>query len=738
MQSISLDDSGKERYPALAHPVRRALPWAGALTMSHDTPALDTGQLAEALLLADAEDRQSLDDLRRLLAALLPWPRPDQDGAAEAAIRECLALLDGAEAGDAGSELGHLASILAPVLAPAQQAQPAPQEQAPAQPVQPTPRDHATAPNDAAALAAKTREKKAPRREETTRDETTRDGSSTAIASLADDPELVTEFIENSREQLDEADALLLTLENDKDDREAVNSIFRVFHTIKGMAGFLAFKEIEEAAHDTESRLDAVRKDSVALDREMMDSLFAAVDTLRDLVGAAGTPAADAAPATRDESRDAPQDEPGKADLADAPAPEDERREASRPAAAAKVRGTVHVDEDRLDRLLDIIGELVIAEASVSQSVRTLAGASDTVATDFNRLDKISRQLQEMATSMRMVPFRTTMRRMARLVRDLSRESGKRVKCVLEGEEIELDKHVVDRIADPLIHLVRNAVDHGIEADLYERVRAGKPKVATVRLSARHAGGRIVIEVADDGRGIDAAAVVRKAREMGIVGPDETPSPEAVPQLIFAPGFSTARMVTGVSGRGVGMDVVKRVVDGLLGSIAIISTPGQGTLIRLTLPLTLAIIDGMLVRVGSERYIIPALSIVRSLRLEPHDVTGVLGQAEMLSTQHGLVPLVRLARLFATDGDSRDAAGPEATAAKDDDLVTIVSEADGSSLTGLVVSELLGQQQIVMKSLGTGLGEVPGVSGAAILPDGTVGLIIDVQQTVRLAHERKG
>jgi two-component system chemotaxis sensor kinase CheA len=539
-----------------------------------------------------------------------------------------------------------------------------------------------------------------------------------ASQTLADDPELVREFIESSREHLDDADASLLKLEQDKTDTEAVGAVFRSFHTIKGMAGFLGLRAVEDTAHEAEDTLDGIRKGTLALGQEAMDSLFDAVDTLRGLIAQTVVPG-ESAPAT------APG-VPAAATGAQATA-------AGAMAPTAFVRSSVHVDEERLDLLLETIGELVIAEASVSQAVASLPGAAEAVVARLSRLDKISRQLQDMSTSMRMVSFGTTMRRMARLVRDLARESGKPVQCVLEGEEIELDKHVVEGMTDSLVHLVRNAVDHGVETDPEERVRAGKPRAATVRISARHASGRIVIDVQDDGRGIDPDAVIARAREIGILGPEETPAPEAVAHLLFTPGFSTSRTVTGVSGRGVGMDVVKRTAEALMGTVALTSSPGEGTTVRLTLPLTLAIIDGMLVRVGDERYIIPALAIVRSQRLEPGSLTGVLGRSEMLATPQGLVPIIRLRDLFAggaADPGREDDGGP-------DDICTIVAAADGSAFAGLVVTELLGQHQIVMKSLGAGLGDVTGVSGAAILADGTVGLVIDVQQTVRIARGGK-
>jgi len=762
--------------------------------MSGRPVAPDTaGRLTEALLLTDPDDQESLDTLRETLEDVLPGLDEGRADAARA-VRESIAALD--QGGD--DLVARVTAALGPALEP--DAGPAVTPDADralltgAGATELTGREgtEAAAESEAAAEPETPAEAAAPSQAEPPR----------AASSLADDPELVREFVVSSREHLDEADASLLTLEQDNTDAEAVGAVFRSFHTIKGMAGFLDLQAIEDAAHGAEDTLDDVRKGAVALDQGVMDSLFAAVDVLRALVGrvgdgadaepTAGDRGAAAAAVDRAKGRAGEGAQPAPADCdaatrppvatAKAPAP---RATSGAPAAPANGRGTVHVDEGRLDLLLETIGELVIAEASVSQAVGSLAGAAEGTLAQLGRLDKISRQLQEMATSMRMIPLRSTMRRMARLVRDLARTSGKPVDCVTAGEDVELDKSIVDGMTDSLVHLVRNAVDHGVEADPEERVRAGKPRTATVRISARHASGRIVIVVEDDGRGIDPDAVVARAREVGILGPDEHPAPEDVAHLLFTPGFSTRTTVTDVSGRGVGMDVVKRTAEALMGTVALSSVPGEGTTVRLTLPLTLAIIDGMLVRVGQQRYIIPALAIVRSQRIEPDSVTGVMGRSEMLATPQGLVPLIRLRDLFAdtetpgevaaagmpvdgaeksggeaddekrgresgaeepcdgegaeVHGDGGGPAGPgSADDAPRDDICTIVSAADGSAYAGLVVTELLGQHQIVMKSLGTGLGDVTGVSGAAILGDGTVGLVIDVQQTVRLARGGKG
>jgi two-component system chemotaxis sensor kinase CheA len=390
------------------------------------------------------------------------------------------------------------------------------------------------------------------------------------------------------------------------------------------------------------------------------------------------------------------------------------------------VRETLKVDAGRLDLLIDMIGELVIAESMVSQSGELRSVCSPELARSMTQLDKITRELQEMGTGMRMVPIRATFQKMARLVRDLAKKSGKQVEFVTTGEETELDKSVVDKIGDPLIHMIRNAVDHGLEADPEARVKSGKPAVGRVELRAFHKGGSIYIEIQDDGRGLDRDAILAKARTRGLVREGDVLSDRDVWNLVFEPGLSTAKTVTDVSGRGVGMDVVKRNIEALRGQVEIQSEPGKGTTFSIRLPLTLAIIDGMVVRIGLERYIIPTLSIVMSIRPDASQLSTVVGRGEMLSLQGQLLPLFRLARLFGIS---------DATQELTDGIVMVVE--DEGRRTGLLVDEILGQQQIVIKSLGEAMQGLLGVAGGAIMPDGRVGLILDVSGVVRLASEEK-
>jgi len=416
-------------------------------------------------------------------------------------------------------------------------------------------------------------------------------------------------------------------------------------------------------------------------------------------------------------------------DVADALRAQKQAREvpASREQAAVKVKEMIKVDTDRLDKLLDVIGELVIAESIVSQDTDILGNATHKVTRNLRQLHKITRSVQELGMSMRMVVIQPTFQKMARLVRDLARKNGKQVEFVTSGEETELDRSVVEKINDPLIHLVRNSLDHGIEDDPAERKAAGKPATARVELRAFHRGGNIFIEVADDGRGLNRERILEKAREKGILEDGSEMSDKEVFHLIFAPGFSTAKKVTDVSGRGVGMDVVKRNIEALRGNIDLISEAGKGTTVSMQLPLTLAIIEGLIIQVGSERYIVPTLSVIESMRPMGKEIFTVSGKGEMLKVRGELMPLFRVSDIFKVEGAEKDPSRA---------LVMIV-ETQGKQVA-LLVDKLLGQQQVVIKSLGKGLGKVEGISGGAIMPDGRVGLIMDISEVVRLATRTGG
>lgn len=521
-------------------------------------------------------------------------------------------------------------------------------------------------------------------------------------ASLAADPSLLADFVSRATEHANEAERQLLYLDENPCDAEALNASFRAFHTVKGMAGFLAFDGIQTICHDAETVLDSPRHGEAELTPQAIQSLLGSVDALREAIASVGgASSSPISPST---------------DAALAPA----KREKS-----AESR-TVRVDEARLDRLLDAIGELVVAQTMVSGASVGVVDAWGQLAQQFSHLEKITRELQDMATSLRMVPLRATVRKMARLVRDLAKDAGKRVEFATAGEDTELDRALVEVVEDALVHLLRNALDHGIE-EPSARTAAGKAPTGRVSLSAYHQGGAVHIDVTDDGRGMDPARIIEKARSLGMVGDGEQLSDRETLALIMTPGFSTAEHVTSVSGRGVGMDAVRRIVEELHGQIDIQSTPGAGTRFHIRVPLTLAVIDGMVIRVGVERYIIPTASIVRSVRPEASQLTGVLSGGTVMTTETGLVPLVSLAQLFGVeDAESDPTRG----------IVTVVS--DGERSAGIAACELLGQQQVVIKPLGDTFRGMPGLAGGAIMPDGTVGLIADVSGLIELVTTERG
>ncbi len=373
---------------------------------------------------------------------------------------------------------------------------------------------------------------------------------------------------------------------------------------------------------------------------------------------------------------------------------------------------TVRVDRERLDKMINQIGELVIGTSMVEQDWSRFHPDMESAA--LVQLGKIVRDLQEMSLSLRMVPIAASFQKMTRIVRDLSHRLGKQIHLETEGEDTELDKTVVDQIGDPLLHMVRNSVDHGIETP-EERIAAGKSPEGTICLKAYHQGGNFIIEIQDDGKGLDRDRILRKAIERGIVSESDNLSDEDIYGLIFAAGFSTAEQVTDVSGRGVGMDVVRRNVEALQGSISIRSQMGKGCRMIVRLPLTLAILDGLLVRVSSDSYVVPLLSVVESIKPNSTDVQKVMGKGEVITLRGEIVPLLRLDRILSLQRNH---------VASDDGLLVIVE--DQGRKYALVVDELLGQQQVVIKNLETNFQKVPGVAGATILGDGRVALILDI------------
>jgi two-component system chemotaxis sensor kinase CheA len=584
--------------------------------------------------------------------------------------------------------------------------------------------------------------------------------------NLHEDSELLREFHSESLELLQTIEQGVLRLESNPAEAGTINAIFRSFHTFKGAAGLLHLDALRDLAHDLESLLDAARRSELRVTSEIIDLILAGADALKHFTREIGgqlhgaNPGAPIVVPTRQliqrvraaldgastssghPARPAPlptlktEQQPGLAGaestLRPASASEPEPVPPPSPTSAAPLRvrsessakpesatGFVKLDTRKLDSLVDLVGELVIAQSMVVQDTDVQQLPSRHLARCLRQLGRITSELQRTAMSLRMVPISRTFRKMTRLVRDLATQQQKEVQLVVEGEETELDRNIVEELSDPLIHMIRNAVDHGIELPA-DRVSQGKPALGTVRLSASHQRGGIVIVIQDDGKGLDPDRILAKARERGLILPNAVLTEAETFALIFAPGFSTAEVVTDLSGRGVGMDVVRRNIEKLRGKVEIQSVPGQGTRFTILLPLTLAIIDGMLVGVGEDRYIIPTLSVRESFRPRPGMVTTVHERGEVVSVRGRLTPLLRLGPHLGTPCRAVDPT---------DGIIVVVESGDAAR--GLLVDELLGKQEIVIKALGDTFRQQDLLAGAAILGDGRVGLILDVDTLVK-------
>jgi two-component system chemotaxis sensor kinase CheA len=385
---------------------------------------------------------------------------------------------------------------------------------------------------------------------------------------------------------------------------------------------------------------------------------------------------------------------------------------------------TLRVDVHKLDDLIDMVGELVITQSMIQQDLKQQINADKNLTRDIALFFRITASLQRTSMSLRMIPIRQTFQRMSRLIRDLAKNAAKNVVIEVTGEETEIDRNMIDEIYNPLVHMVRNSVDHGLETP-EERIRAGKPEKGRINLRAYHRGGNIVIEITDDGRGLSRQKILEKALKKGLISNTEGISDQDVYKMILLPGLSTAEKITDVSGRGVGMDVVKQAVEKLRGKIDIDSTPGRGTTFSTSFPLTLAIIDGMLVRVGPEVYVIPTMAIRQALRPARDRYNSVVSQGETINVMGKMLPLVRLYDLFGIEPVKRDPW----------DAIVVVVEGENRSKC-LLVDEIIGKAEVVIKSLGAGLKHIKGVSGGAILGDGRIGLILDPEGVFELSERR--
>lgn len=611
---------------------------------------------------------------------------------------------------------------------------------------------------------------------------------------LSQDKELVESFILESMEHLDSIEVNILKLEQDPANPDVINEIFRPFHTIKGVSGFLNFTEINQLAHEVETILDEARSEKISIDGTTVDLILDAVDLLKTMIGGhlkeqletgttrpvdldlgefmnrlreivspAMVESEKPAPAPHEDGTDigtilVEKEVVKKEDISEAL----ERQKAQMPAnklgeiliaekkatpkevahglrEQKKIResqatvvkyGTqgssfVKVDTTKLDNMMDMVGELVITQAMLREATALATTQDQQLYRHMAQLGRITSEVQGISMSMRMIPIGQTFQKMNRLIRDLSKKSGKLVNLKVEGKETEIDRNMVDAIYDPLVHMIRNSADHGIEQPDVRKA-SGKPETGTITLKAYHKGGNIIIEISDDGKGLNREKIIEKAIERKLIKSAENISDQEIYALIFHAGFSTAETVTDVSGRGVGMDVVKGAMEEMRGSVEVHSTPGRGTTMLMKLPLTLAIIDGVIVKTGDRRYIIPTVSIIEFLKPEREACSTVVNKGEMVKIRENLVPIVRLHELFGFEPAHHDPW----------DCIVVVIESDGIK-KGFLVDELFSKQEIVIKSLSESLKMVKGIAGGAILADGRVGLILDVAGVIKLSENHR-
>jgi len=604
---------------------------------------------------------------------------------------------------------------------------------------------------------------------ETDKDNKGETGKEAPLTIDEEDREIIADFVTESLENLGTIEIKLVDLEQDPSDLDTINDIFRPFHTVKGVSGFLNFNKINELSHVSENLLDKARNGQFSIVGEIVDIILESVDALKRMIENIQTTLDSGTPLEGDtdnrqiiskienilshaeqgkgkplgeilvekyavskndvdealEVQKAGQEkkigeiliEQNKTEPRDVVSALRDQKKSVRPAADLKIK----VGTGKLDNIVDMAGELAIAQSMLRQHEKIRASTDRELDQIINQLNLIISGLQKTAMSLRMVPIKNTFQKMLRLVRDLSKKAHKEVQLVMSGEDTEIDRNMVEEIYEPMVHMVRNSIDHGLES-LEERESASKPPQGSIYLRAYHKGGDFVIEIADDGRGLNKDKILKKAISNGLVKEGEKLSDGEINSLIFKPGFSTAEKITDISGRGVGMDVVKnKIVDKLRGRVEVQSIDGKGTTVFIRLPLTLAIVDGMIVKIGEERYILPTLAIQESFRPKKSECHTVKGKGEVIMFRDSLVPLIRLNRLLMDDGDY----GQQGLNTHPwEKLVVVVENQERTRC--LLVDELIGQDEVVIKSLGASLKNVKGIAGGAIMGDGRVGLILDI------------
>lgn len=563
------------------------------------------------------------------------------------------------------------------------------------------------------------------------------------------DREAFQAFFHDCLEHLSLIEDGLLALEKDFSNRQVLDTLFRSLHTIKGISALLGLNHLRDLAHEVESLLDMGRQSKVTLTVPALEVIFDSVDVIKEIIAdlsaffhdneSVGLPknfeqtleqikeeviqsqkhsnAIPAKPATPLQVAIIEADDVPENELHQNLISQSNNQVATivkKESNDSANKDMVRIEAVRLDRLIEMIGELVITKSMILQ---TWQDDNDSVNQEHLhlRLDKICRELQDTTTSLRMLSLKAMFRQMKRLARDLTKQTEKKFKFSTSGEDCELDKSVVEQLSDPIIHLIRNAVDHGLEKDEETRIKSGKSPIGNVSLCAFHQGENVCIEISDDGRGLDRAKVLAKAVSQGLASSDTVLDDEAVYNLIFKPGFSTADTLTSLSGRGVGMDVVSRSIKNMRGSVTIKNEEGKGCKFSIMLPLTLAIIDALVLRIRNERYIVPAGSVIRISRMSSNGIVAMHNGKEMIRSFGQMIQLARLSSILHS-GENIEV----------EEVLTVIEVEYAHRKVGLIVDEILGQQQVVIKPLGMSFSHDTCVSGSAILPDGRVVLILDI------------
>jgi two-component system chemotaxis sensor kinase CheA len=583
------------------------------------------------------------------------------------------------------------------------------------------------------------------------------------------DVSLVKDFISEGLEYIDEIEVNILNLEQNPDNTDTINTIFRPFHSIKGVASFLNLEKIRDLAHNLENLLDKARNMELRITPPLIDVVLDGADALKAMIlqlkdqienqpvkplnidlsvlvqriqaveksekelpsnRKLGEILIDDGLVTQDDvnlaietAQTPPQKKIGEVLIEERKVTPKQVSQALRKQTEQTTdASTLRVDIHKLDDLIDMVGELVITQSMIQEDLTQQVNADKNLMRDIALFFRITSSLQRTSMSLRMIPIRQTFQRMSRLIRDLAKNVGKPVIVDMDGEETEIDRNMVDEIYNPLVHMVRNSVDHGLETP-EERIKTGKPEKGLISLRAYHRGGNIVIEISDDGRGLNRQKILDKAMKKGVISNTENLSDQDIFKMILLPGLSTAEKITDVSGRGVGMDVVKQAVEKLRGKIDIDSAQGKGTTLSTSFPLTLAIIDGMMVKVGREIFVIPTMAIRQALRPAKEHHNIVVNKGETIHVMGQLLPLVRLYDLFGIEPLKKDPW----------EAIVVVVEGENRAKC-LLVDEIIGKAEVVIKSLGAGLKHIKGVSGGAILGDGRIGLILDPEGLFELSE----